>query len=85
MLAALAPGSWARRTLILLVVQTLDNAMAFRARRQPFRRVWLTTRQDPDRPTPSFIPAANEAAERVAAHVDGIAQTRCWSPSPAFP
>jgi cholesterol oxidase len=49
--------------------------MTFRARRQPFRRVWLTTRQDPDRPTPSFIPAANEAAERVAAHVDGIAQS----------
>jgi cholesterol oxidase len=75
LLAALAPGSWARRTLILLVMQTLDNAMTFRARRQPFRRVWLTTRQDPDKPTPSFIPAANEAAQRVAEHVDGIAQS----------
>ena len=75
LLAALAPGSWARRTLILLVMQTLDNAMAFRARRQPFRRVWLTTRQDPEKPTPSFIPVANEAARRVADHVDGIAQS----------
>ena len=75
LLAALAPGSWARRTLILLVMQTLDNSMSFRARRQPFRRVWLTTRQDPDKPNPSFIPAANEAAQRFAEHVDGIAQS----------
>jgi cholesterol oxidase len=74
-LTALAPGSWARRTLILLVMQTLDNSMAFRARRQRLRRVWLTTRQDPDKPNPSFIPAANEAARRVAEHVDGIAQS----------
>ena len=32
------PFSWSRRTVILLVMQTLDNSMAFRARRQPFRR-----------------------------------------------
>src|SRR5919199_1978604 len=75
LLAALAPGSWARRTLILLVMQTLDNSMAFRARRQRLRRVWLTTHQDPDNPNPTFIPAANEAAGRVAEHVDGIAQS----------
>jgi len=75
LLAALAPGSWARRTLILLVMQTLDNSMTFRARRQRLRRVWLTTQQDPEKPTPAFIPVANEAAERVAEHVDGIAQS----------
>jgi cholesterol oxidase len=75
LLAALAPGSWARRTLILLVMQTLDNSMAFRPRRQRLRRVWLTTRQDPDNPNPTFIPAANEAARRVAEHVDGIPQS----------
>jgi cholesterol oxidase len=73
--AALAPGSWARRTLILLVMQTLDNSMRFRPRRTPLRRLWMTTEQDPDKPNPTFIPAANEAAERVADHVDGVAQS----------
>jgi cholesterol oxidase len=75
LLTALAPGSWARRTLILLVMQTLDNSMRFRPRKTPLRRLWMTTQQDPEKPNPTFIPAANEAAERVAEHVDGVAQS----------
>jgi cholesterol oxidase len=73
--AALAPGSWARRTLILLVMQTLDNSMSFRARRLPWRRAGITSQQDRERPNPTFIPVANEAAERFAAHLDGVAQS----------
>jgi cholesterol oxidase len=75
LVAALAPGSWARRTLILLVMQTLDNSMRFRPRRTPLPRMWMTTQQDPDKPNPTFIPAANETAQRVAEHVDGVPQS----------
>ncbi len=73
--AALAPGSWARRTLILLVMQTLDNSMSFRARRLPLRRAGITTQQDPEKPNPTFLPVANEAAKRFAEHLDGVAQS----------
>jgi cholesterol oxidase len=73
--AALAPGSWARRTLILLVMQTLDNSMSFRGRRLPWRRAGITTAQDPEKPNPTFLPVANEAAKRFAEHLDGVAQS----------
>jgi cholesterol oxidase len=72
----LAPGSWARRTIILLVMQTLDNSMRFRPRRGLSilgRRI--TTQQDPDKPNPTFIPVANEAAEQIAEQVDGVPQS----------
>jgi cholesterol oxidase len=66
------PGSWARRTLILLVMQTLDNSMRFRPRRFSVLGRRVTTQQDPDKPNPSFIPAANDAAERIAEQIDGV-------------
>ena len=40
-------------------MQTLDNAIALRARRTRFGGVRLTTEQDPERPNPTFIPIAN--------------------------
>jgi cholesterol oxidase len=66
---------WSRRTIILLVMQTLDNAMALRPRQGPFGSVWLSTEQDPERPNPTFIPVANEAAAWLAKRTGGIAQT----------
>ncbi len=66
---------YSRRTIILLVMQTLDNAMALRPRRGPFGSVWLQTEQDPERPNPTFIPIANQAAEWFAARTGGIAQS----------
>jgi cholesterol oxidase len=71
----LAPGSWARRTLILLVMQTLDNSMRFKPRRIAMLGRRVTTEQDPDNPTPTFLPAANDAAKRVAEYVDGVPQS----------
>ena len=76
LMTMIAPGSWARRTVILLVMQTLDNSMRFRPRRGLSvlgRRV--TTEQDPDKPNPSFIPVANEAAEQIAEQIDGVPQS----------
>jgi cholesterol oxidase len=66
---------WSRRTIILLVMQTLDNAIALRPRKGPFGSFWLQTEQDPERPNPTFIPIANEAAEWFAKRTGGIAQS----------
>jgi cholesterol oxidase len=66
---------WSRRTIILLVMQTLDNAIALRPRKGPFGSFWLQTEQDPERPNPTFIPIANKAAEWFAARTGGIAQS----------
>jgi cholesterol oxidase len=66
---------WARRTVILLVMQTLNNSMALKPIRVGRRRLVLSTAQDPDNPNPTWIPAANEAAERVAEKISGIPQS----------
>jgi cholesterol oxidase len=66
---------WSRRTIILLVMQTLDNAMALRPKQGPFGSLWLSTEQDPERPNPTFIPVANQAAEWLAKRTGGIAQS----------
>jgi cholesterol oxidase len=71
----LFPRHWSRRTIILLVMQTLDNAIALRPRRGPFGSIWLRTEQDPERPNPTFIPIANQAAEWFAERTGGIAQS----------
>jgi cholesterol oxidase len=66
---------WSRRTIILLVMQTLDNAIALRPRKGPFGSFWLQTEQDSERPNPTFIPIANQAAEWFAKRTGGIAQS----------
>ncbi len=75
LLQALFPKHWSRRTIILLVMQTLDNAIALRPRKGPFGMLTLTTEQDPERPNPTFIPVANEAAEWFAKRTGGMAQS----------
>jgi cholesterol oxidase len=72
---ALFPKHWSRRTIIVLVMQTLDNAIALRPRQGPFGSLWLTTEQDSNRPIPTFIPVANQAAEWLAKRTGGIAQS----------
>jgi cholesterol oxidase len=75
-LRLLWPFGWSRRTVILLVMQTTDAAMRFVAKRRLLsRRVKLQTEQDPERPNPTYIPAAAEAAEWFAAQTGGVAQS----------
>jgi cholesterol oxidase len=69
------PKGWSERTIIVLVMQTLDNAIALRPKVKRGGDVRLTTEQDPDRPNPTFIPVANEAAEWLAKRTGGIAQS----------
>jgi cholesterol oxidase len=71
----LFPKHYSRRTIIILVMQTLDNAIALRPREGPFGSLWLKTEQDPEKPIPTFIPVANQAAEWFAKRTGGIAQS----------
>ncbi len=71
----LNPRGWSKRTIIVLVMQSLDNAIALRARPGRNGRVRLSTEQDPERPNPTFIPAANAFAEWLAKRTGGLAQS----------
>jgi cholesterol oxidase len=69
------PFKWSRRTVILLVMQTLDNAIRLRPKRRLLGRgVRLQTEQDPEKPNPTFIPAADAVASWMAERTGGIAQ-----------
>jgi cholesterol oxidase len=72
---SLWPFGWSRRSMLFLVMQSLDNAIAFRAKRGWFGRVKLTTEQDPEKPNPTFIEVGNQAAEWLAARTGGYAQS----------
>jgi cholesterol oxidase len=75
-LKSLWPFGWARRTLILLVMQTLDNAIAFRTKARRFGAgTRMVTEQDPEKPNPTYIDAGNRAAEWLAEQTGGIAQS----------
>jgi len=71
----LFPKNWSQRTIILLVMQTLDNAIALRPTLKRSGDVRLQTEQDPEKPNPTFIPVANEAATWLAERTGGIAQS----------
>ncbi len=73
-LQTLWPVGWSRRSVIFLVMQTLDNAISFQARRGLFGRVRVTTAQDPDKPNPTYIDLANEAVKFLAEKHGGVAQ-----------
>jgi cholesterol oxidase len=74
-LKTLWPVGWSRRSVMFLVMQSLDNAISFTARRRWFASgVKLSTRQDPQKPNPTFIPAGNRAARWLEARTDGVAQ-----------
>ncbi len=74
-LRTLWPFGWARRTLIILVMQSLDNALRFRARLGPFGGVSLRTEQDVGKPNPTYIEAGNRAALWLAKRTGGVAQS----------
>jgi len=69
------PRRWSQRTLILLVMQTLDNAIRLRPKRRLLGRgVRLQTEQDPEKPNPTYIPAAEAVARWFERRTGGIAQ-----------
>jgi len=61
-----------RRTVILLVMQTLDNSIRLKVRRRlPGGGVVLTAEQDRENPNPDKIPAAYDAARWFANRIGG--------------
>ena len=62
--------------VMLLVMQSLDNAIRLRAKRRWFGRGYrVVTEQDRAKPSPSYIEAGNQAAQWLARHTGGIAQS----------
>ncbi|WP_242665891.1 GMC oxidoreductase [Paraburkholderia ginsengiterrae] len=75
-LTTLWPVGWSQRVVMLLVMQALDNAIALRARKRWLRRGYrLATEQNRDKPNPTYIDDANRAAQWLAGHTGGIAQS----------
>jgi cholesterol oxidase len=77
---------WSRRTMVLLVMQSLDNAMRLKVKRRwPNGNVVLTTEQDPDNPNPDKIPAAYRVAEWIQQRIGGTAQSVVMEAALAIP
>jgi cholesterol oxidase len=74
-LRTLSPFGWAKRTVILLVMQTVESSLHLRLARRwwmPFSRT-LRSNRPPDQPRiPTYIPAANAFARTVASLQDGF-------------
>lgn len=68
---------WAETTVILLVMQTLDNKMRFKLGRNLFTffRKRMTTQVDRDQRVPSYIAIGHTVARALAKKIDGIPQS----------
>ena len=63
---------WSERTVIALVMQSLDNSITTYTKRIPgTRRRYLTSRQGHGVPNPTWIPAANTAVKAMARIING--------------
>jgi cholesterol oxidase len=58
---------WSERTVIALVMQTLDNSITTYAKKIPGTKKWrLTSRQGHGEPNPTWIPVANKVVRMMA-------------------
>jgi cholesterol oxidase len=65
---------WSERTVVALVMQTLDNSITTHTRRSRVTgRRRLTSRQGHGAPNPTWIPVGNEAVRRMARVMGGTA------------
>lgn len=72
-LRLLSVHRWSERTVILLVMQSLDNSLRTKLTKTRFGKRKLTSQQGHGSPNPSWIPAGEKAGELVADKIDGIA------------
>jgi cholesterol oxidase len=68
----LIPRRWSERTVILLVMQSLDNSITVKSKRGVTGRRTLTSTKGHGAPNPTWIPVANEAAKLVAEEIGGM-------------
>ncbi len=74
-LRTLSPVNFAKRTIIILVMQTLDNYMSLGLRRRwwwPFSKTLDSHYAPGQKKPPSYIPIANDFVRRLAKRVNGI-------------
>lgn len=64
---------WSERTVILLVMQSLDNSLTTFLRTNRFGRAVLSSRQGHGVPNPTFIRAGYRANQLVAEEIGGLA------------
>ncbi len=63
---------WSERTVIALVMQSLDNSITTFTKRNPVTgKRFLSSKQGHGRPNPTWIPVGNEAVRRMAAILGG--------------
>ncbi len=70
--------NWAKSSIILLIMQTVDNKIRFKLGRSLFtffRRRMITTEQNGSIKVPTYIPIANQIARAFAKKVRGIPQS----------
>lgn len=70
-LRSLSVHRWSERSVILLVMQSLDNRIHVRLQKGRLG-TRLRSRQDDATPNPSYIPIANEAARVAARSIGGL-------------
>ena len=65
---------WSERTVVALVMQTLDNSITTYPKRIPGTKKWrLTSRQGHGKPNPTWIPIANKVVRKMAGVMGGTA------------
>jgi cholesterol oxidase len=68
LMRSMSARQWSERTIIALVMQTLDNSLTVRRT----RRGRLTTGPGHGAPNPTWIPAGHEVVRRLAEKIDGF-------------
>ncbi len=65
---------WSERTVVALVMQTLDNSITVYPKKVPGTQKWrLTSKQGHGQPNPTWIPIANTVVRKMAAIMGGTA------------
>ncbi|MEI2785508.1 MAG: GMC family oxidoreductase [Candidatus Nanopelagicales bacterium] len=62
---------WSERSIILLVMQSVDNSLTVSGKRSRFG-FRLTSKQGDGEPNPTWIPAGNEAARLLSKRIEGL-------------
>ncbi|MBK7994442.1 MAG: cholesterol oxidase, partial [Blastocatellia bacterium] len=66
------PFDWAKRSTIVLAMQTLDNSIRLIPKRSLSGSIKLLTSQEHGEANPKYIPVANDITRRLAEKIDGI-------------
>jgi len=62
---------WSERTIIVLVMQSIDNSLSVRRKRGLLRGERLVTKPGHGEPNPTWIPVGNEVTKKLAERIDG--------------